>query len=145
EPEANTPDNVAFQVRSLSSNLAAASGIASVTVADGLPLDFRGRPARVSAQAASEEAPASSQVQVTRVGDGYLRTMGIPLLSGRDFSADDVDGAAQVAIISKPLADRLFANGDAVGQNLAFGRGSNDTQGAADASSQELTIVGVTG
>src|SRR5690606_5781185 len=58
---------------------------------------------------------------------------------------DDVEGAAEVAIISKPLADRLFANGDAVGQNLAFGRGSNDTQGAADASSQELTIVGVTG
>ena len=32
-----------FRIRSVRDNLAKASGVASVTVADGLPLDFRGR------------------------------------------------------------------------------------------------------
>ena len=104
EPEAaGAPENVAFQVRSLSDNLAAASGIASVTVADGLPLDFRGRPARVAAQTEPEAEPASSQVQVTRVGDGYLRTMGSPRGSGRDYRADDVEGSETVALTTRPL------------------------------------------
>ena len=51
------------------------------------------------------------RVQVTRAGDGYLNTMGISLLSGRDFSGGDSVGSEPVTIITKPLADRLFPNG----------------------------------
>jgi ABC-type antimicrobial peptide transport system permease subunit len=82
------------------------------------------------------------RVQVTRVGDGYLNTMGIPLLSGRDFSGDDSVGSEQVTIITKPLADRLFPNagvGEAIGKRLTFG-----SAGAKDNSQQTLTIIGVT-
>ena len=50
------------------------------TVADGLPLDFGSRSARVSLQVDKNSAPRVVFVQVTRVGDGYLDTMGIPLL-----------------------------------------------------------------
>ena len=61
---------------------------------------------------------------MTRVGDGYLNTMGIPLLSGRDFSDDDSAGAEKVTIVTKPLADRLFPNAgaaEAIGKRLTFG------------------------
>jgi ABC-type antimicrobial peptide transport system permease subunit len=81
---------------------------------------------------------------VTRVGEGYLNTMGIPLLSGRDFSVDDGVGAEQVTIIAKPLADRLFPNagvGAAIGKRLQFGPAAK----AADAPQHTLTIIGVTG
>jgi ABC-type antimicrobial peptide transport system permease subunit len=78
---------------------------------------------------------------VTRVGDGYLNTMGISLLSGRDFSSDDSPGSEKVTIIAKPLADQLFPNAgaEAIGKRLTFGAADGDTP------PQSLTIVGVTG
>ena len=141
-PETRGAGNVDFQIRSLRDNLARAGGVASAAVADGLPLDFRGRETTVSLQSDANSAPTLVRVQVTRVGDGYLHTMGIPLLTGRDFSRDDSAGAEQVTIITKPLADRLFSNagpGEAIGKRLAFGAA------AGDRPPQTLTIIGVTG
>ena len=111
--DAAADENAGFRIRSVRDNLAKASGVASVTVADGLPLDFRGRITRVSLQADANVAPKFVSVHVTRVGDGYLNTMGIPLLRGRGFTADDGAGAEMVTIISKTLADQLFPNADA--------------------------------
>src|SRR5207244_3270460 len=99
--EARTARNIDFQIRSLRANLAKASGIASATVSDGLPLDFRDRRRTVSLQMRADVAPTLVHAQVTRVGDGYLNAMGIPLLSGRDFSDDDGAGSEKVTIITK--------------------------------------------
>jgi putative ABC transport system permease protein len=73
---------------------------------------------------------------VTRVGDNYLETLGIPLVRGRGFTVEDGAGAEAVTIVSKPLADRLVPDGDVLGKTLVFG---------ADPKTQRaLTIVGVT-
>jgi predicted permease len=129
-------DQAGFQVRKASDTLAHASGVASVTVADGLPLDFRGRDAFVSLKVDANTAPRAIGVQVTRVGDDYLETLGIPLVRGRGFTAEDGAGAEAVTIVSKPLADRLVPDGDVIGKTLMFG---------ADPRTQRaLTIVGVT-
>jgi predicted permease len=141
-PQTDNTAAMDFRVRSLRDDLAKVSGIASATVADGLPLDFRGRPAAVSLQTEATVATARVRVQVTRVGDGYLNTMGIPLLSGRDFSRDDGAGWEKVTIITKPLAGRLFPNAgaaEAIGKRLTFGAADGDTP------PQTLTIIGVTG
>ena len=50
-------EDAAFQIRRVRDSLAQASGVASVTVADGLPLDFRYRLARVSTPVAADVAP----------------------------------------------------------------------------------------
>jgi predicted permease len=148
-PETRTAGNIDFQIRSLRDTLAQASGIASATVADGLPLDFRGRPAVVSLEAKGNEVPALARVQVTHVGEGYLNTMDIPLLSGRDFSDDDGAGSDKVTIIAKPLADRLFPNAgpaEAIGRRLTFrAAGADAADSAAVTPPQTLTIIGVTG
>ena len=114
-------DQAGFQTRKASDTLAHASGVASVTVADGLPLDFRGRNTFVSLKVDANTAPRPVAVQVTRVGDDYLKTMGIPLLRGRGFTVDDRAGAEPVTIVSKPLADRLVPGGDVIGKTLMFG------------------------
>jgi predicted permease len=97
-----TIDQAGFQIRKASDTLAHASGVASVTVADGLPLDFRGRGTLVSLHVDANTAPRPVAVQVTRVGDEYLKTMGIPLVRGRGFAAEDGAGAEPVTIVSKP-------------------------------------------
>jgi ABC-type antimicrobial peptide transport system permease subunit len=61
--------------------------------------------------------------------------MGIPLLAGRPFGADDRLGAEEVAIVSKTLAARLFEGDDVVGKRVTFGAAGN--------AERTLTIVGV--
>jgi len=126
------------RIRNLRDNLAMASGIASVTVADGLPLDFRGRVRPVSLEAAASVAAVQVRSQVTRAGGGYLKTMGIPLLSGRDFSEGDNAASEKVTIITRALAERLLPSagaGGAIGRRLTFDTSAGET----------LTIIGVSG
>ena len=137
--ELKANENLESQVRRFRDTLAGANGVASVTVADGLPLDFRYRIARVSPQVNADTAPAIVSAHVTRVGDGYLNTMRIPLLRGRGFTTEDAAGAAMVTIISKPLADELFPDGDVIGRKLTFDVGHEDKK-----QPPTLTVVGVT-
>ena len=137
--ELKANENLESQVRRVRDTLAEANGVASVTVADGLPLDFRYRIARVSSQANTEVAPTVVSAHVTRVGDGYLETMGIPLLRGRGFAADDAAGASMVTIISQPLKEKLFADTDPIGQLLSFDVGGDEKRKPVT-----LTIIGVT-
>jgi len=52
------------------------------------------------------------------VSPGYLSTLGIPLLEGRDFRDSDKDGSGRVVIISKSVADRLFPGQEALGRTM---------------------------
>jgi len=49
---------------------------------------------------------------------GFLPSIGVPLVRGRDFSDHDVANAPRVAIISQSLARRNFSNRDPLGRRL---------------------------
>jgi putative ABC transport system permease protein len=59
-------------------------------------------------------------------GDEHLRpTLGVRLIAGRDFTADEIvhhtlasDVASAVVIVSKPVADQLFPDGNALGKTV---------------------------
>ena len=70
------------------------------------------------------------------VSPGYFRTLGIPLLGGRDFGPGDSRGSAGVVIINRALQQRYFPGEDAIGKTV---RPIYSTTG------QTLTIVGVVG
>lgn len=130
-----------FFLRSVRENLEQASGVASVTAADGLPLDFASRVRRVAQQGESTFVRA----QVTRVAEGYLNTMGIPLLRGRGITAEDRVGSELVTVISRSLADRLFPKveaGEVIGKRLMF---AVEDQLQEAPSREIFTIVGVNG
>jgi putative ABC transport system permease protein len=59
-------------------------------------------------------------LQLRGVSPNYFHTMGIPLLSGRDFLNSDAGSSAQVAIISQALARRCWARTSPLG--AAFGK-----------------------
>ena len=46
---------------------------------------------------------------------GYFATLGIPLLRGRTFSADEARAGEAVVVVSEATARQLWPNGDAVG------------------------------
>ncbi len=68
------------------------------------------------------------------VSPGFLRTLGINVVRGRDFTWADDDHHPRVAVISSSLAMKLFAPGDAIGQRVRFG---------VMPELQDLQIVGV--
>jgi hypothetical protein len=68
-------------------------------------------------------------IQHTVVTPGYFRTMGIPLLSGRDFTDADAKGTPGVMIIDERLAREYWPNENAVGKRVRFGPPEDNQQG----------------
>jgi predicted permease len=57
----------------------------------------------------------------------YFKTLGVPLLSGRDFAEQDLIAKPWRIIVSKRLAERLWPGENAVGRTLVMWKGqSND-------------------
>jgi macrolide transport system ATP-binding/permease protein len=69
-------------------------------------------------QYGTERAIDASQNIVT---PGYFRTIGLPLLAGRNFTGADRAGAPAVAIVNETLARRAWPGDTAVGKRLAVG------------------------
>jgi putative ABC transport system permease protein len=96
------------------------AGKATSEVAIAFPHPFRPGgilPARLPG------TPAREGINVTRViiaGD-YFGVMRIPVLEGRTFETRDRMGAERVAAVSKSLAQRLWPNTSAIGQQLRVG------------------------
>jgi predicted permease len=72
------------------------------------------------------------------VSPGYFKTLGIPLLGGRDFSSAVQQGAPQVCILSRSAAEYFFPHQNAVGKMLAQKSAGKDT------SRQVVGVVGDT-
>jgi len=63
------------------------------------------------------------------VSPDYFRTMGIPLLAGRDFTARDDRESPIVFIINRTAAERYWPGEDPVGQAIGAGDGSAEIVG----------------
>jgi predicted permease len=56
------------------------------------------------------------------VRENYFATLEIPLLRGRNFTAQDDARAPQVAIVNQTFAHRFFPNDDVLGKRITFRR-----------------------
>jgi predicted permease len=70
------------------------------------------------------------------VAPGFFRTLGIPLLEGREFSADDRADAPRAGIVNQRLARRFWPNSNPIGRQII----APDFSGPAR---PPITIVGV--
>ena len=64
---------------------------------------------------------------------GYFKAMGIPLVSGRNFSTSDTAKTPKVAVISELMAQRIFPNKSPLGQRFSIGGPNNE----------QIEVVGV--
>ncbi len=67
--------------------------------------------------APGETAP---QADIHLAGDDYLRTLGIPLLRGRDFTTADTRSSTQVAWVNQALAKKYFPGEDPLNRRVGF-------------------------
>src|SRR4029453_2665565 len=75
----------------------------------------------------SLDARASALEQI--VSPGLFRALGVALLAGREFGAQDQPGSPLVAIVSASLARSLWPDGDAIGRVLEFDGRSHEIVG----------------
>jgi len=54
----------------------------------------------------------------TPVGPAYFSTLDVPLLRGREFTAQDRDGAPYVAVVNETMAREFWPGKDAIGQRM---------------------------
>ena len=66
-------------------------------------------------QAPPEEQPT---VEFNEVGPAYFETLGIPLVSGREFTRADDENAALVAIVNRTMKARYWGDQDPIGRRL---------------------------
>ena len=104
----------------LSQRIRALPGVSSASFVSHLPLGT----SREQSAATEGNQPASGQngvpIDVLRVAPDYFKTMGIPLLRGRDFDRRKSIEAG-VAIVNEAMARKLWSRGDALGRRLSLG------------------------
>jgi predicted permease len=115
-------------------------GVESAAFARVTPLDYRtysSTPIAVDGyQAALEEQPA---IEYNQVSPGYFATLGIPLLSGREFTRIDDENAPLVAIVNRTMMTRYWGARDPIGRRLQVkGRWARVVGVAADSKYESM-------
>lgn len=122
-PELNGYETERAQVlfQRVEEELAAVPGVTGVT-ASFIPIlsgSNWGTDVAVQGFERGPDTDANSRYNV--VGAGYFRTLGIPLIAGREFTRADGPGAAKVAIVNEEFARKFGLGRDAVGKVMGFG------------------------
>lgn len=116
--------------RTLVEKLAALPGVESASISTSVPFGMFGygkRVQRAGSPPPEEAKPGTAADDIgysgyRSVGADYFKTIGLPLLRGRTFTAAEATqpGAPAVAIIDDKLAQKLWPEGDALGQRIQF-------------------------
>jgi putative ABC transport system permease protein len=120
-PSAEPEKRLAF-VNDAISRMKELPGVESVGAAGFMPLSGFWGEADFTVQGQPE--PAAGQKPSAKsdlVTPDYFRSMGISLLKGRDFTAEDRKGSAQVVIVNETLAHKEFGSQNPIGRQLNFG------------------------
>jgi putative ABC transport system permease protein len=116
------PDQQAgFFHRTLES-MNALPGVESVAAVSPLPFGGSGEVSTFGIEGAPPALPGEEAgAFFFTISPGYFKTMGIPVLSGRDFLEADGKASSRVLIISNQLARRFFGSENPVGRRLLLG------------------------
>lgn len=126
-PQAQYPD-VASRARfadQITSALRATPGVQDASVSGGFPL-FNGGGATLYARAEGNVPPVAERkgAPSNDITPGWLRTLGIPLLAGRDFNEQDIVDHPNVILISAAGAKSVFGDENPIGKTLLVTSGS---------------------
>jgi putative ABC transport system permease protein len=123
--------------RSLLERLQALPGVVAAGITNALPASgFQGGSAYVLDETARDTSGGQLRIAPWTTAEGsYFQAMGIRLIQGRLFNADDKQGAPLVALVNQKLANRFWPKGDAIGRRLRIGTPESKTPW--------VTIVGV--
>jgi putative ABC transport system permease protein len=109
-------------------------GVKSAAIVDSLPLEGGASTDFAIVDRPAPDPSHEPEADIHMVSPRYFQLMGIPLVAGREFSAQDSAGATRVMVISQSLAQQFFKNEEPIGHKITMKDWGPDLTG---------TIVGV--
>ncbi len=126
-------DRLTALYRRMQEELTAAPGVRSVSMSETGALAGNDWSMTVRVDGYQAKEGEDMNPSVDGVGPRYFETMGIPLVTGREFTERDVKGAPRVAVINETMAKYFFNGSNLIGRHFGFGRDKGT----------EIEIVGV--
>ncbi len=127
-PQSRYPaDRIPQFARDLLSRVSTEPGVQSAALLTNVPLDPRAR-AEFGFELEGEPSPPGQapKAEMVFATPGYLQTMGIPLLRGRDLRWSDVKSAPHVVLVNEAFVRRLVRDGDGLGRRVTQLVGPDD-------------------
>ena len=113
-------DNAAVQAffERLTERMNSIPGMQPFVISDSLPPDRGGDNDTFVIQGRQWTPADNPSISLATVGPGYFRTLGIPIVSGREFTDSDRPNSNPVAIVSESWAKRYFPKESALGHRI---------------------------
>ncbi|HTI65100.1 MAG TPA: ABC transporter permease [Gemmatimonadaceae bacterium] len=108
--------------------LAAIPGVTGVTTSMVALISGSNWGNSVSVEGFHKDPDTDAGSRFNRVGANYFHVLGVPLLSGRDFTVADNAGATKVAIVNETFAKKFNLGANAVGKRMSVGSDSLDIE-----------------
>jgi putative ABC transport system permease protein len=120
----------------LQERLAALPGVVAVSAATDVMLPKLANSAGFTIEGRPRDPNEQGlELPIDTVLPNYFQTMGVQLLKGRTFTAQDTRESPRVTIVNETFAKRYFPDEDPIGKRFTFGRPGPNTRW--------ITIVGV--
>jgi predicted permease len=121
-------------LRRIQDEIAAEPGTTSVSAAQMALMTDTNSSSTIHVEGYQSKEGESMNPNFNYVLPGFFRTLGIPLVAGRDLAASDVRGAPKVAVVNETFARYFFKDENPIGRRFGLGRNGK---------SFDVEIVGV--
>jgi predicted permease len=119
-----TPERAKQLFERLEDELAALPGVVTAAGARVPLLAGSNSSNSVTVQGFEAGADTNTSSNYNEISPAYFRTIGVPLLAGRDFTRSDSLTAPKVAIVNEAFTRKFNLGRDAVGKRMARSRGN---------------------
>jgi putative ABC transport system permease protein len=123
------PETIRAFQQQLLQRASALPGVKSAAITTSVPLD-RQFNASLAFEVEGEPTPPPGQTpdaEVVWASPGYLETLGIPLLHGRDLRSSDDDRTPLIILVNQAFVRTFLHGGDAVGRRIRKFRDDKDS------------------
>ncbi len=139
-PRYDAPDRALQLYRDVAAAIARVPGVTSVALTNHVPLSWASMDTALEVDGAPV-GEGADRALFREVDTAYFATAGIPLLRGRNFTADDMASPGSSVIVNQSLAGRYWPGADPIGRRITVYKSA---QGRPDFGQPiRATVVGV--
>ena len=95
-------------------------GVQSASAAQVAALTGSASSSTIQVQGYEPKPDENMNPWTNEIGTDYFRTMGLPLMMGREFNERDTEGAPLVAIVNESFAKYFFPNQNPIGRRFGY-------------------------
>lgn len=111
--------------------VSAVPGVETASLAYLLPVTAGGIRMDVKGASVRPAAAGTVSIELMPVSPGFFRTVGVPLVAGRDFAVGDSPSAPKVIIVNETLKQKFWPSGAGIGEPFSIGRATYEVVGIA--------------